>query len=163
MTCAPHNATCSVMTSIREFIPLRRSEIKEQIKALKAELFELDAIELNLPSLINEDLPTHVKGTKGTGQKTLKEMAVEALMDNPEGLTTRSILEKIKDRHGVIIQRESLSPQLSRLSADNVVLREGFVWRLAQQHMVFSNGKTQKNETPDARTSDVPELDELFG
>lgn len=151
------------MTSLREFIPLRRSHIKEQIRTLRAELLELDAIEKRLVGDLKEELPHHIRGSKGSGQKTLKEMAVEALMDHPDGLTTRSIMEKIKERHEISIQRESLSPQLSRLSADEVILREGSVWRLAQHHLVFTNVKSQKNETPDAATSDASELDELFG
>ena len=71
------------------------------------------------------------KGASNAGKKTMKEMALEALNDHPDGLEARAILTWIKEHYGLDLSKESFSPQLSRLGQEGAILRNGLVWRLA--------------------------------
>lgn len=72
------------------------------------------------------------RGAAGSGKKTMKEMALEALDAHPDGLEARAILAWIKDQYGLDLSKESFSPQLSRLSQAGAITRNGVVWRLAR-------------------------------
>lgn len=71
------------------------------------------------------------RGASGAGRKTMKEMALEALNEHPDGLEARAILAWIKGHYGLDLPKESFSPQLSRLAQAGAILRNGLVWRLA--------------------------------
>jgi hypothetical protein len=118
------------MTTLREFMTARRSEIQSQIKALKAELQEIDAAFAALPQ-DGQPKPQRERGSSSTGKKTLKELALDALTENPDGLEALDIIKWIKEKHGIEVARESMSPQLSRLGHDNKINRVGLTWRLS--------------------------------
>lgn len=71
------------------------------------------------------------QGVSGAGRKTMKEMALEALSEHPDGLEARAILAWIKGHYGLDLPKESFSPQLSRLAQAGAIMRNGLVWRLA--------------------------------
>lgn len=117
------------MTTLREFMAARRAEIQSQIKALRLEMAEIDAA-FSALSLEGQAKPARERGSSGTGKKTLKELAIEAIRSRHEGMEAAEILRWIKDMAGKDVPRESLSPQLSRLGQDGTLMREGMVWKL---------------------------------
>jgi len=143
------------MPTLREFMSNRRSEIQAQIKALRLELVELDAAERGLSEVTGQPAKKD-RGATGTGRMTLKELALEVLGRHPEGADALTILADIKAKHGLEIARESMSPQLSRLGQEGVLVRHGFVWRLNKPMTASAEWEAQNDETPDAPTSDVP-------
>jgi len=113
------------MLPLRDYLAQRRQAIQSEIKALRAELSEIDAAHRALAGEVNVAEPS------SQGKKTLKEMALEVLSANPNGLDAVGILAAIKSEFGKTVQRESLSPQLSRLGQNGDVVREDGVWRIA--------------------------------
>lgn len=134
---------------LRDYLTQRRSEVQAKIKALRTELAELDAAEKALGDPDQSTKHKRVRGTGGTGKKTLKEMALDALKAKPEGADAQTILSWIKDVHGLEVARESMSPQLSRLGQEGIITRDGLTWHLKD----FDPGAvlygSQKEETPD--------------
>jgi hypothetical protein len=104
------------MTSLREFIALRRS-------ALQRELQELD--------LVEQLLGAPAAGvTSGNGSRmTLAELAIDVLRDHPAGADKRTIQDLIRQKHGVRPATNSLTTQLSRLKSQNVLSLNGRLWR----------------------------------
>lgn len=114
--------------TLREFMTARRAEIQSQIKALKEEMREIDAAFAALPQE-GSVKATRERGSTGSGKKTLKELALEALRENPEGMEAVGIIKWIKDKYDLDVARESMSPQLSRLGQEGVIKRDGLTWR----------------------------------
>jgi len=143
---------------IREYLAQRRTDIQAQIKLLRAELSEVDVAEKALAAVSGETPVRRDRGTAGSGaRKTLKEMATEILQDHPDGLEANSILAEIERRYFVTVQRESLSPQLSRLGQEGVLNREGWLWKLSNYSWIDALSRSSKDETPSAGTPDVSE------
>lgn len=115
------------MATLREFLTDRRSAIQAEIKALRAELREIEAASAALPSADAETTPLPRVSRAGP---TLKELAVEILQRHSEGLEANDIRDEMRLRHGLSVKRSSLSPQLSRLAKDRVIRREGHKWLL---------------------------------
>ncbi|MFG1271646.1 hypothetical protein [Xanthobacter flavus] len=65
-------------------------------------------------------------------ERTIKEAVVEILREARHGMTALQILPLVNERLNVDYPRTSLSPQLSRLKAEGVLLRDGIVWSLAK-------------------------------
>jgi hypothetical protein len=105
------------MTSLREFIALRRSDLQHN-------LLELD--------LAEQALGAPAAGpTRGNGARmTLAEMAIDVLGDHPEGADKRTIQDLIHQKHGVRPATNSLTTQLSRLKSQHVLSRDGRMWRV---------------------------------
>lgn len=146
------------MLPLREYLASRRAEVQAQLKALRAELVELDAAERALSGGGDEQIKSgalRTRGTAGSGKKTLKELALEALQARPEGAETVQIIADIKERHGIDVPRESMSPQMSRLRHEGIVVREGSSWRLVQMTIGAALAGPSKDETPDGQTSGV--------
>lgn len=114
-------------TTLRDFIDSRETAIKEQIKALRAELAEIKLARQALNGGA-QDLQT----SPNNSSPTIKEMVRTILDAAPSGLTAHQILEKINSDYGKDIERTSLSPQLSRLKSDNEVFLDGDMWMLGK-------------------------------
>ena len=114
-------------TTLRDFIDSRETAIKEQIKALRAELAEIKLARQALNGGA-QDLQT----SPNNSSPTIKEMVRTILDAAPSGLTAHQILEKINSDYGKDIERTSLSPQLSRLKSDNEVFLDGDIGRRHQ-------------------------------
>lgn len=65
-------------------------------------------------------------------EMTIKQMVLQILNDNPEGLVALDILDEIEIRFDKTYARTSLSPQLSRLFNDGKIHKRGKVWILGQ-------------------------------
>ena len=103
------------MTTLREFIAARQSEIADQMSALRKEARELsialDALDGGKP---------RANGSAQSDRPTIKEMAVDVLRQYG-GARLDSIIGMVKEKHGVDVPRSSMSPQLSRLKNEGVV------------------------------------------
>lgn len=110
-------------TTLRDFIAQREAEIREQQRALKAELKELLVAKNALDA---QDAVKTV--TVLPPAMTIKDMARDVLADAEKGMTSAEILAAIKAKHGREIDRTSLSPQLSRLKESGDLLLYGERW-----------------------------------
>jgi hypothetical protein len=105
------------MTSLREFIAFRRSDLQRELQEL-----ELAEQALGAPA---------AGATSGNGARmTLAEMAIDVLRDHPEGVDKRTILDLIRQKHGVAPATNSLTTQLSRLKSQHVLSLDGRIWRV---------------------------------
>ncbi len=136
----------------------RRAEIQSQIKALKEELREIDVAYAALPQE-GQSRPTRERGSAGTGKKTLKEMAIEAIRANPDGLEAVDVIRWINEKYGLTVARESMSPQLSRLGQDGTLMREGLVWKTGPR-LAFGDGPPSPTFVPESITASPSEEEE---
>lgn len=115
------------MTTLREFIASRQSDIADQMAALKRESREL---KIALAALGGDNPKPNVSA--GSRRPTIKQMIV-AVLGEFGGATSESIIGLVKENHDVDVPRSSMSPQLSRLKNDGVVEFDGQLWRLASE------------------------------
>jgi hypothetical protein len=151
----------TITPPLREYLGQRRADIQAQIKSLRAELAEVDAAAAAVFGNEAEPRQRRERGSAGTGRKTLKEMAVEALQKNTDGLEAAAILQWIKERYGLDVARESMSPQLSRLGQEGEIVRNGYVWRLKMYEELDPQAPAQKDETPGVSPPDASEDEDL--
>lgn len=111
-------------TTLRDFIANREGEIRDQLKALKAELRELQVAKAALNGQEATPLAAQSSGP------TIKDMARAVLSPDKarDGMTSAEILTAIKAAFDREIDRTSLSPQLSRLKTDGEVGLVGEKW-----------------------------------
>lgn len=113
----------SMNTTLRDFMDAREAAIKEQIKALRAEMAEIKVARQALSAGMTDSTTS-----RDNASLTIKDMVRAILEAAPKGMTAHDILASIKADYGKDIERTSLSPQLSRLKADNEVWLEGDRW-----------------------------------
>jgi len=132
--------------SIDSFIARRRQELadaerplREQLAAIERERHKLDraeaaiASEAHVSDISKEgDMSHFSRRAKGGSLKTMKECVIEILGENASGLSAIEILPLLNRRLGTDYERTSLSPQLSRLKSEGVVILDGINWRLAR-------------------------------
>ena len=95
--------------------------------ALKAELKQLKAAESAVAGASPENTSGSVQPSAPT-KRTIKDMILGALDDFPHGARAEQIVLKIQEKFGEEIARSSMSPQLTRLKNDNLVVRENNLW-----------------------------------
>jgi hypothetical protein len=111
-----------VNTSLRTFITDRRVQLLLEIEALRSELADLDKAEAALGA--------STAPSSDVTPKTFKGMAIDILRrHSAAGLTASQILSAIQQRFDLKIERSSLSPQLSRLKREGILVQEGKYWR----------------------------------
>jgi DNA-binding transcriptional ArsR family regulator len=119
------------MITIREFLSNRRTEIKQHIADMRAELQDIDTLESTLSGprakKAPSDKPARARGRRRSTE-TLRDMALAVLKNRPEGVNASQLVAAIKDKFGVDVERASLSPQLSRLNKDGLIRRDGYTW-----------------------------------
>ena len=114
------------MTTLRDFIASRETDIKAQMKALRKELGELKAAKSALEARTTPFGPDgQVQGTM-----TIKDMIRDVLKSAPQGQTSTEIQTKIAEHFNRQIERTSLSPQLSRMKDDGEVTLIDNMWFL---------------------------------
>lgn len=123
------------MTSIRDFIALRRAELLEELAAatesIYAELFELDAAEAALGGVHVQHKSELPKQLAPENKMTIKDM-VMSVLDVVNGADANEILKFIKHRFDVELARTSLSPQLSRLKKEGKIVLRGKRWSVVR-------------------------------
>lgn len=110
----------------------REAEIRDQMKALKAELREIHVAK---SALVAQD--DTGAASASTAAPTIKDMARELLAEAPDGATSGQILVAIKAKYGRDVDRTSLSPQLSRLKESGDVVLNGERWFLTALHDAY--------------------------
>ena len=116
------------MSTLREFIADRKSDLDLQIKALQKELAEIAFVERALEGVPADE--GAAKSPRAVGKTNLKEMLLEVLQSAPNGMGEETIREAIAARFGVEVAGESLSSLLTRLCAEQVLTDNGFAWSL---------------------------------
>ena len=115
---------------LRKYLSSRRGEVVAELRALRAELREIRRVEATLG--VEKEATPVVAEAGGDGSRTLKGMAVAVLTEAGAGLTAHGIIAEIAKTFGQTVARESLSPQLSRLSQDGKLVRHGRTWFLPE-------------------------------
>lgn len=135
-------------TSLRTFIADRRAQLLLEIERLHSELADLDKAEAALGA--------SAAPPSDATPKTFKGMAIDILRrHSATGLTASQILSAIQQRFDLKIERSSLSPQLSRLKREGILVQEGKYWRRAgavNKEAVYlgpPNENEPSGETPD--------------
>lgn len=150
------------MANIREILATRKAEIKALQAQLKQEMQDILAAEAAMsPSLDGSPV---VKMRKGRGsQFTLKDMVINVLREFKTGADALKILELIKEKYGIDVKRESLSPQLSRLKNDDKLLElRGSDWFLLPQKEEAPSGASMAGEGATSPNSNASDLDDLI-
>ena len=138
----------STKPSLAELLLARENEIKGAIIALQRELDGVHAAQQAYFSIVQAEASDN---SDAADDKTIKEMIVEVLKGRPEGETSDAIIGLILKFFGREIPRTSLSPQLSRLKAqDNRVFynEETRTWSLNEYR-----GDTKSEVGPQNLTS----------
>jgi len=121
------------MKSIRDILAERKAEIKALQAQLKKEMQDILAAEAAFSPSSEAQVSVALKRGRGS-RTTLKDMIVGVLQEHSSGADSYKILELIKEKYGIEVKRESLSPQLSRLkNDDNVLELRGSDWFLIPQ------------------------------
>jgi len=150
--------------SLREFIKEQRAELqrllddeqatvdsldkkleaaRDSLTALHLELGELDVAEAAISTPTSSG-PRNagrniLRRVSQDGRKlTIKDLAIDALNDSPDGADALKIIKIINDKFGVDVPRTSISPQLSRLKKEGLIFLNNKVWRISRP----------ENETP---------------
>lgn len=142
-----------------DYLARRREEIETQMRALKNELNEIRIAEAAL-----NGTPSGRSVVFGSIVRdgTIKDWIMRALGAFPNGLETDGVIESIRKMGGPIVERSSITPQLSRLKAAGLIGHNGRQWRLPTEedkanHRAFVSAlpmmMRQRNETPDGDTS----------
>lgn len=131
------------MTTLRDFISTRESEIKAHIKVLRVELGELKVAK----SALEPQGSIVVTDSANPATKTIKEMIRDVLKSSHQGLTSTEILFKINELFSKKIERTSLSPQLSRMKEDCEVTLHDNSWFLAVASQAISNDAVDQQIT----------------
>jgi hypothetical protein len=108
-------------TTLKDFLPQRKAQIKAQMAALKKELQAIQTAEGAIVS-DDEEIATVTTQRRKTSKITIKDMIVAVLENKPEGADSFAIIDLIKEKYGKDVPRPSISPQLSRLKTDDGLL-----------------------------------------
>lgn len=128
----------------------RRRKARQLIQRGNAELAECDRFErfyrqavaakesppqndpqLTISGVMNATLePVTLRASATVRTGTLKERILDLLQRHPEGLVSQEILKALRETGDPNLQRTTISPQLSRLAKDEVLVNQGGVWRL---------------------------------
>lgn len=108
----------------------QKAQLESEIAALQSKLSRVAAaIEaLTAGDLFDEMNEPNSKKRRPAG--TLKQMAFTVLYEAKEAMTAQQILQAIYEKFGQRIERTSMSPQLSRLGQDHVLLRMQNLWAI---------------------------------
>lgn len=115
----------------------------KQEEALEAQLKALRAAKKAYIHQIADIAPT-LKKAQFSRTTTIKDEIIEILHDKPKGMTALEILAEIKQSYRPNLQRETLSPQLSRLKQAGKLISYNKIWRIAR----WNSKEYKKNGHP---------------
>jgi hypothetical protein len=158
------------MDKFLEFIADKRAKLLKQKQRLEEELSDLERTEKlyrasgalsgetqesraprhvpqsQLPYLIP---PGVSAGTPLALQEgTIKDRVVQILAGEPNGLTSGQILERLKQSGLTELARSSLSPQLSRLKAAELLIRDQGIWKLPRNTEAEAVSAASASDSP---------------
>ncbi|MEN5112630.1 HTH domain-containing protein [Brevundimonas diminuta] len=108
----------------------RKDEIDREIASLQA---ERERVIRAIEALTAADLFDNVDDANQSKRRspgTLKQMAYTVLREADGPMTANQIIETIALEFGQLIERTSMSPQLSRLAQDQFLKRTGNLWSI---------------------------------
>jgi hypothetical protein len=136
------------MATLREFIVERLSQLdaeegplRKRLQAISEESEQLRAAAAAAGIPVHDGPSEIAKAMeimrrpqrRSIPEKTIKDAVIEVLKAKGSGMTALEILAAINQRFSTDYPRTSLSPQLSRLKAEEKLIREGIVWRLSDK------------------------------
>jgi hypothetical protein len=140
----------------QEFITSRSKAILKQIQDLRQELAVLRALKTSLSG--KSIITAASQYSRNQGGMTFQDMIVDVLNDQPnKNAEALKIIELIRVKHGKVIQRTSISPQLSRLKFKGVLYLRDNIWSLTEKY------KAEKNEGPAGPSDDGDTSSDLLG
>jgi hypothetical protein len=148
--------------NLREFISARKAEIQGQMKLLRQEMQELRAAEdaiTNAPTT-KSGAPSETE-PQNPGKLTIKDMVVRVLSETGKGMDALKLMENVKGKFGVEVQRTSLSPQLSRLKSEGILVMENKVWSLTSQTSQKTEGSNAATSEPSPESQECGDIDIL--
>lgn len=128
------------MSRVRDDLVRQRNERLRLREATARQLAEhdkdIDELNVAITAIDRNAEATAVEKTKvaeltHNGRLTIQEMVLQILSMVPDGATANQIIEHIKARFNITVERTSLSPQLSRLKAEAKIALLGKTWVLA--------------------------------
>jgi hypothetical protein len=139
------------MSILREFLATRETEVREQIKLLREELAELKRAKAAIEQADVPDDSASDSEVRDSSRMTIKDM-IRSVLARPEaanGMAAGELLDAINRAFSTVIERTSLSPQLSRLrDSGDAVLQDGRWYssepRLSQAVAVAPRSRNQK-------------------
>lgn len=150
------------MKTFYRTLKVREARILNQLEKLKSELDVLHKYMalLEKGESIKNEAPPHFeiptfsqKLSLGTevevlenNKLTIKDMTKKVLASRTGGMTATQIIEQIKAEYGVDLPRTSLSPQLSRLKQEGVLVDHAGIWSLVNSNSQIV--KSDKNFSP---------------
>ena len=150
--------------ALLDYLRARRDEIEGTMKALKAELAEIRVAEA---ALTGEPPVRRSVGGNILRLGTIKDWTMKALEGFPDGLETEAVIEAVRHMGGPLVERSSITPQLSRLKAAGLIMQEGRLWRLPtanemelNRYMNEERPRSPNDETPGVSPPDVPEAED---
>lgn len=138
-------------SQILRAIEARRADIAAQAEALHAEDAELAVAERALRRLLQNDLKSSFRPSESAparseaaaprrgrtpkfGAKSQRELVLEALSEAKETwLDTATILSSVKATAGIALPKKTISPLLSVMRREGVILRKGRTVALANR------------------------------
>lgn len=126
----------------------RESEIREELREIK----QLRAAIKAVGDPLYKDKNSNSSSREKSGP-TFKQMIVAVLKKKGEGAQAIEILDLIKEEFGKEIKRSSLSPQLSRLKSEGIILLDDTIWHLPNQRIVPNMLPVQKSVTEDSMSA----------
>ncbi|MGU3450873.1 hypothetical protein [Methylobacterium sp. 391_Methyba4] len=132
----------ATILDLHEALCRDREETRRQLLKIEGEIDRLrtaaKAVRLDLPEprvtgLLGHspDESTNPQGVEAQAPpRTIKEAALIVLRTHGRGMSTLEILPHVNNLLGNSYERGSLSPQLSRLVKDKILLRDGDKWML---------------------------------
>lgn len=169
--------------TLRDFLDNRRSELRKLIDEQQSEVAELElryktakgilaAMSLELGEL---DLAEKaIASTKSSGDissgpnirrrvrfkkkfRTIQDLALAVLAEQPNGADALKIIELIKERFGVEVPRTSMSPQLSRLKRQGKIALNNMIWTITDP--VLSKDETPSEDQSESASNNTGEVD----
>lgn len=124
------------LTTLRAQVEARETELAH-VKSAKRQIGNFgstDKARLGVPTPSEVDEQVSVSPIPMPSQyqtASIKDLVLRALYEHfREGATPAQLREFFRDAYGRSVDRGSLSPQLTRLREDEVVERDGSVWKL---------------------------------
>jgi hypothetical protein len=116
-----------VMDQPLKALRTQKAQLEAEISSLQSKLSRVvHAIEVLTAGDLFDEMQALPPKRRPAG--TLKQMAYTVLSEAGEPMTAQQVLQAIHEKFGQIIERTSMSPQLSRLGQDEVLLRDGNLW-----------------------------------
>lgn len=112
--------------SIQEYLEIRENEIKELRTQLLVELREISVAKA---AIVRSRYPDG--NIDESPSRTIKEMITDVLSVHRQGGSADQIIAWIRETHRTEVVRSSLSPQLSRLKAEGIIVLDDqtSLWR----------------------------------